>query len=92
MFWQNTRCMDGIVDCLKRYLLVQSRKVIGLERCLRYGVGWKVSHLRKVMLESAKDQFWRVDTLGQQVPPCVRYRMACLLIRGIVGSIRYTYS
>jgi hypothetical protein len=31
-------------------------KVVGLERCLRYGVGWKVSHLLKVMLESAKDQ------------------------------------
>jgi hypothetical protein len=57
MFWKDTRCMDGIVDCLKRYLLVQSGIVDGLERCLRYGVGWTVSHLRKVMLESAKDRF-----------------------------------
>jgi hypothetical protein len=38
--------------------------VLGLERYMWYGVGWKVSHLRKVMLESAKDRFWRVDTLG----------------------------
>jgi hypothetical protein len=51
-------------DCLKRYLLVQSGKVLRLERYMWYGVGWKVSHLRKVMLESAKDRFWRVDTLG----------------------------
>jgi hypothetical protein len=34
-----------------------------------------------VMLESAKDQILGVDTLGQHVPPRVRYRMACLLIR-----------
>jgi hypothetical protein len=57
MFWHDTRCTDGIVDCLERYLLVQSGKVVGLKRYLRYGVGWKVSHLWKVMLESAKDRF-----------------------------------
>jgi hypothetical protein len=34
-----------------------------------------------VMLESAKDRVLGVDTLGQQVSPCVRYGMACLLIR-----------
>jgi hypothetical protein len=28
------------------------------------------------MLESAKDQFWRVDTPGQQVPAPVQYGMA----------------
>jgi hypothetical protein len=28
------------VDCLERYFLVQSGIVDGLERCLRYGVGW----------------------------------------------------
>jgi hypothetical protein len=28
-----------------------------------------------------------VDTLGQQVPPCVWYRVACLLIRGVVGCV-----
>jgi hypothetical protein len=33
--------MDGIVDCLQRYLLVRSGIVDGLERRLRYGVGWK---------------------------------------------------
>jgi hypothetical protein len=34
-----------------------------------------------VVLESGKDQFLGVDTLGQHVPPCVRYGAACLLIR-----------
>jgi hypothetical protein len=39
--------MDGIVDCLERYLLVQSGIVDGLESCPRYGVGWKgVSHVK----------------------------------------------
>jgi hypothetical protein len=37
-----------------------------------------------VMLESAKDRVIGVDTPGQQVPPCVRYGMACLLIRDAV--------
>jgi hypothetical protein len=45
MFWQDTQRADGIVNCLKRYLLVRCGKVVGLEWCLRYGVGWKVSHL-----------------------------------------------
>jgi hypothetical protein len=40
-----------------------------------------------VMLESAKDRVIRVDTLGQQVPPRVRYGMACLLIRDVVGDM-----
>jgi hypothetical protein len=40
-----------------------------------------------VMLESAKDRVIGVDTLGQQVPPHVRYGMACLLIRDAVGSV-----
>jgi hypothetical protein len=40
-----------------------------------------------VMLESAKDRVIGVDTLGQQVPPRVRYAMACLLIRDDVGSV-----
>jgi hypothetical protein len=40
-----------------------------------------------VLLEYAKDQVIGVDTLGQQVPPCVRYGMACLLIRDAVGSV-----
>jgi hypothetical protein len=33
------------------------------------------------LLESAKDRFLGVDPPGQHVPPCVRYGMACLLIR-----------
>jgi hypothetical protein len=37
-----------------------------------------------VMLESAKDRVLRVDTSGQQVPPRVRYGMACLLIRDVI--------
>jgi hypothetical protein len=40
-----------------------------------------------VMLESPKDQVIGVDTPGQQVPPRVRYGMACLLIRDDVGSV-----
>jgi hypothetical protein len=38
-----------------------------------------------VILESAKDRVLGVDSLGQQVPPRVRYGMTCLLIRGVVG-------
>jgi hypothetical protein len=38
-----------------------------------------------VILESAKDQVLGVDSLGQQVPPHVRYGTTCLLIRGAVG-------
>jgi hypothetical protein len=38
-----------------------------------------------VMLESTKDRVIGVDTLRQQVPPCVRYGMTCLLIRDAVG-------
>jgi hypothetical protein len=41
MFCKDTRCTDGIVDCLERYLLVWSGIVDGLEGCLRYGVSWK---------------------------------------------------
>jgi hypothetical protein len=40
-----------------------------------------------VMLESTKGRVIRVDTPGQQVPPRVRYRMTCLLIRDVVGSV-----
>jgi hypothetical protein len=40
-----------------------------------------------VMLESAKDRVIGVDTLGQQVMPRVRYEIACLLIRDVVGSV-----
>jgi hypothetical protein len=40
-----------------------------------------------VMLESAKDRILGVDTPGQHVPPHVRYGMACLLIRYVVGCV-----
>jgi hypothetical protein len=40
-----------------------------------------------VMLEYAKDRVLGVDNPGQQVPPRVRYRMTCLLIRDVVGSV-----
>jgi hypothetical protein len=40
-----------------------------------------------VMLKSAKDGILGVDTPGQHVPPRVRYRMACLLIRLAVGCV-----
>jgi hypothetical protein len=40
-----------------------------------------------VMLESTKDRVLRVDTPGQQVLPRILYRMACLLIRDVVGSV-----
>jgi hypothetical protein len=39
------------------------------------------------MLESAKDRVIGADTLGQQVPPHVRYGTTCLLIRDVVGSV-----
>jgi hypothetical protein len=38
-----------------------------------------------IMLESTKDQVLGVGTPGHQVPPRVRYRTACLLIRDDVG-------
>jgi hypothetical protein len=41
-----------------------------------------------VMLESAKDQVIRVDTLGQQMLPRVRYGTTWLLIRNVVGSVK----
>jgi hypothetical protein len=39
-----------------------------------------------VMLKCAKDRVLGVDTPGEQVLPHVRYGMACLLIRDVVGS------
>jgi hypothetical protein len=40
-----------------------------------------------VMLKSVQDRVIGVDTLGQQVPPRVRYGTACLLVRDAVGSV-----
>jgi hypothetical protein len=39
------------------------------------------------MLESAKDGILGVDTPEQHVPPRVHYRMTCLIIRDVVGSV-----
>jgi hypothetical protein len=44
-----------------------------------------------VLLESTKDRVIGVDTPGQQVPPRVRYGMACLLIKDVVGSVPCSY-
>jgi hypothetical protein len=43
-----------------------------------------------VMLKSAKDRVLGVHTPGQQVPPRIRYGMACFLIRDAVGSVAYS--
>jgi hypothetical protein len=43
-----------------------------------------------VMLQSAKYRVLGVDTIGQQVSPCVRYGTTCLLIRDAVGSVPYS--
>jgi hypothetical protein len=40
-----------------------------------------------VMLKTTKDRVIGVDTPEKQVPPCVRYGMACLLIRDDVESV-----
>jgi hypothetical protein len=51
------------------------------------GEGCDLHDLWLVMLESAKDRVLGVDTLGQQVPPRVRYGTTCLLIRDAMGSV-----
>jgi hypothetical protein len=43
-----------------------------------------------IMLESAKDRVLGVDTLGQYVPPRVRYGTTYLLIRDAMGSVPYS--
>jgi hypothetical protein len=40
-----------------------------------------------VVLESTKDQILGGDTLWQHVLPCVRYGIACLLIRNAIGCV-----
>jgi hypothetical protein len=40
-----------------------------------------------VVLESAKNQIFGVDTPGQHVLPRVQYGMTCLLIRNTIGSV-----
>jgi hypothetical protein len=43
-----------------------------------------------VMLKYAKDRILGVDIIGLQVPPHVRYGIACLLISTIVGCESYS--
>jgi hypothetical protein len=40
-----------------------------------------------MVLESAKDRFLGVDTLGQYIPSCVRYGAACLIIRNTICCV-----
>jgi hypothetical protein len=40
-----------------------------------------------VVLKSAKDRIIGVDTLGQHVPPHVRFGVAFLLIRNTIGCV-----
>jgi hypothetical protein len=59
----------------------------GLSKVWNGGEGCDLHGLRFVMLKSAKDRVIGVDTSGQRVLPCVRYGMACLIIRDVVGSV-----
>jgi hypothetical protein len=59
----------------------------GLSKIWNGGEGCDLHCLWLVMLESAKDRVTGVDTLGQQVPPCVWYGMTCLIIWDVVGSV-----
>jgi hypothetical protein len=54
------------------------------------GEGCDLHGLWLVMLESAKDRVIGVDTLGQQVSPCVQYGTACLIIRDVVESVSFS--
>jgi hypothetical protein len=62
----------------------------GLKKVWTGGKGCDIHGLWLVMLKYAKDRVLGVDTPEQQVPPCVRYGMACLLIRDVVGSVPYS--
>jgi hypothetical protein len=43
-----------------------------------------------VVLESGKDRILGVYTLGQHVPPRVRYETTYLLIRNTIGCVSYS--
>jgi hypothetical protein len=58
-----------------------------LSKVWNSGEGCDLHGLWLVMLESAKDRVLGVDTPGQQVLPRVRYVMACLINRDVVGSV-----
>jgi hypothetical protein len=49
--------------------------------------GWVLHGLWLVMFNSAKDRVLGVDTLEQHVSPCVRYGIACLIIRDAVENV-----
>jgi hypothetical protein len=53
----------------------------GLSKVWNGGEGYDIHSLWLVMLEYAKNRVLGVDTLGQQVLPCVWYGTTCLLIR-----------
>jgi hypothetical protein len=57
MFWHDTRCTDGTVDCLERYLVYQVGKWLDCNGARDMVWVGKVSHLWKVILESVKDMF-----------------------------------
>jgi hypothetical protein len=59
-----------------RHELTVWGSMLWFERCR-----W-LTHLRHVVLESAKDQILGVDPLGEHVPPHVSYGTVCLLIVG----------
>jgi hypothetical protein len=49
----------------------------GLSKVWNSGGGCDLHSLWLVMLESAKDQVFGVDTPRKQVPPCVQYGTVC---------------
>jgi hypothetical protein len=55
----------------------------GLSKVWNGGEGCDLHGSWLGMLESAKDQILRIDTPGQQVPPCVRY----VTTWDVVGSV-----
>jgi hypothetical protein len=59
----------------------------GLSKILNGGEGCDFHGLWFIMLKYGKDRVIGVDTLGQQVPPRVRYGTACLIIRDVMRSL-----
>jgi hypothetical protein len=59
----------------------------GLSKIWNCGEGCDLHDFWLGLLESANDRILGVDTPGQHLPPCLRYGMACLLIRDVVESV-----
>jgi hypothetical protein len=59
----------------------------GLNKVWNHGEGCDLHSLWLVMLESAKNRVFGVDTPRQQVPSPVLYGTTCLLIRDVVVSV-----